>query len=262
MLTLRRSAPKLAAILSNLALPMSYASADPHLCRPVLNWSARPAPGAAALAGRLVRLEPLSAARHGAQLYAANAGNEPMWDYMSYGPFASEAAYFDWVASVEGKSDPMFFAIIDPEGQARGVASYLRIDQANGAAEVGHIALSPGLQRSAAASEAMFLMADHIFALGYRRYEWKCNAANLPSRRAAERYGFSYEGTFRNHMVMKGKSRDTAWFAMTDEDWPALRAAHQHWLAPENFDDAGQQILPLSQLTRPLLRARDPFAVT
>jgi RimJ/RimL family protein N-acetyltransferase len=229
-----------------------------HQTRPIANWHERPAPGGTPLKGRFVRLEPLSAARHGAQLYAENAGDVPMWDYMSYGPFADEADYLAWIASVEGKKDPMYFAILDMAGRARGVASYLRIDRANGVAEVGHIALSPGLQRSSAATEAMFLMADHIFALGYRRYEWKCNAANLPSRRAAERYGFSYEGTFRNHMVMKGRNRDTAWFAMTDEDWPALRGAHQHWLAAENFDAAGGQLAPLSALTRPLLRSRDP----
>jgi RimJ/RimL family protein N-acetyltransferase len=230
------------------------------LGQPVIGWHPPRAPDAAALDGRHVRLERLDPARHAAELHAANAADDRIWDYLPYGPFDSESAYRTWAEAMAVQADPCFYTIIDrAHGRAAGVASYLRITPAMGVIEVGHICLSPALQGTRAATEAMFVMADWAFAAGYRRYEWKCNALNLASRRAAERLGFSYEGIFRQHMVVKGRNRDTAWFAMTDGDWPALRAAYTAWLAAENFDADGRQRRRLSDLTRPHLAARDPL---
>lgn len=182
-----------------------------------------------------------------------------MWDYLPYGPFADAAAHSAWVLGVQGSTDPLFFAITNKSAassQAAGVASYLRIDPNNGSIEIGHLAFAPRLQRTPAATEALFLMLDHAFALGYRRVEWKCNALNLPSRRAAQRLGFSYEGLFRQAAVVKGRNRDTAWYAMLDAEWPALRAAFVQWLHVDNFDAQGRQRLALSDLTQPLLALR------
>lgn len=225
----------------------------------LLGWQAPKWPENDVMSGRYVRLEPLSDAAHARDLYAVNQADARIWDYLPYGPFADFDAYRGWVASVQGGSDPFFFALIDQRtGKAAGVASYLRITPVHGVIEVGHINYSPALQSTPAATEAMFLMADWVFRAGYRRYEWKCDALNLPSRRAAERLGFSYEGTFRQHMIYKGRNRDTAWFAMTDKDWPALRAAYLTWLDPANFDGDGRQKVRLSDLTHPLLIGRDP----
>jgi RimJ/RimL family protein N-acetyltransferase len=161
------------------------------------------------------------------------------------------------VRSVAGKDDPQFHAIVDrATGQAVGVASYLRIDPAAGSIEVGHINYSPLLQRTVAATETMYLMMRRAFELGYRRYEWKCNALNAPSRGAAQRLGFSYEGVFRQARVDKGRNRDTAWYAMIDTEWPALDQAFRRWLDPANFDEQGRQRTSLSELTAPVLVAR------
>lgn len=227
---------------------------------PVLSdWKEPAWPENDVMSGRYVRLEPLSDAAHARDLYAVNQADARIWDYLPYGPFTDFDAYQGWVASVQGARDPFFFALIDQgTGKAAGVASYLRITPVHGVIEVGHINYSPALQSTPAATEAMFLMADWVFRAGYRRYEWKCDALNLPSRRAAERLGFSYEGTFRQHMIYKGRNRDTAWFAMTDKDWPALRAAYLTWLDPANFDGDGQQKVRLSDLIHPLLVIRDP----
>lgn len=216
------------------------------------NWRRPPAPGPMTLEGRRVRLAPL-APGHAAALHAANAGDDAIWDYLGYGPFADAAAYAEWVAGVAGKADPCFFAIF-PAGAAvpAGVAALMRADVANGSVEVGRICLSPGLQRSAAATEAILLLADWAFAAGYRRFEWKCDAGNAPSRRAAARYGFAFEGVFRQHMIVKGRNRDTAWFAMIDRDWPELSAAHRRWLDPANFDAEGRQLARLGELTAPV----------
>ncbi len=223
-------------------------------------WRPPRAPDLGLMTGRCVRLERLSAARHGADLHAVNGGDARLWDYMPYGPFASSADYCRWAEGTEALGDPFFYAIIDPvRGKALGVAAYLRVTPAHGTIEVGHICLSPALQGTRAATEALFLMADWAFAAGYRRYEWKCNAANMASRRAAERLGFSYEGTFRNHMVQKGRNRDTAWFAITGQDWQALRPACQAWLDPANFDGDGRQRQSLSKATHRLLVSRDPL---
>src|SRR5690606_18851029 len=201
----------------------------------------------------------LDARRHAAELHAAFAGHDQLWDYMAYGPFATEADYRGWAAGMAARDDPFFYAIRDREGgQALGVASFLRIEPAHGVIEVGHICLAPALQRRRAATEAMFLMMRWAFEAGYRRYEWKCNAANSGSRRAAERLGLSFEGVFRQHMVVKGRNRDTAWFAAIDREWPALSAAFSRWLDPANFDADGRQRLALSSLTAPLLATVDP----
>jgi RimJ/RimL family protein N-acetyltransferase len=176
---------------------------------------------------------------------------------MAYGPFATLVDYRTWVEGSARGNDPMFFAIVDrTTGKAVGVASYLRIDPANGCIEVGHLAYSPLLQRKPAASEAMYLMMEQAFKLGYRRYEWKCNALNAPSRAAAQRLGFSYEGIFRQATVVKGRNRDTAWYSIIDAEWPPLQRAFQTWLAPENFDAQGKQRKRLSSLTAPLLKQR------
>lgn len=229
---------------------------DPNA--PLPDWAPPPRPPRVAIEGRYVRLEPLEPA-HAVDLHAAFAGHDRLWDYMPYGPFPSAADYAAWIASVADGSDPQFLALADrATGRAGGVASYLRIAPEAGSIELGHIALSPGMQGSRAATEAWFLMMDRAFAAGYRRFEWKCNARNLASRRAAERLGLSFEGVFRQAAVVKGRNRDTAWFAAIDGEWPALRAAFETWLDPANFDARGCQRQSLSQLTRPLLFARDP----
>jgi len=225
----------------------------------LVGWVPPRAPDSPVIDGRYARLERLDPARHAAALHAANSVDDRLWDYLPYGPFATETAYRDWAAGMAPQTDPFFYAIIDrATGRAGGVASYLRITPASGSIEVGHINLAPALQGTCVATEAMYLMMDWAFAAGYRRYEWKCDALNLPSRRAAERFGFSYEGVFRQATVVKGRNRDTAWFAMTDGDWPALKAAYALWLSPDNFDAAGRQKARLSDLTHPLLVARDP----
>lgn len=227
------------------------------------DWVAPRRPDAVNLQGRYVRLERLDADRHAVDLHAANCTDERIWDYLPYGPFVREVDYCGWVKAMQGQEDPYFYAIIDHEsGRAGGVASYLRVAPQAGSIEVGHINLAPNMQASRAATEAMFLMADWAFGAGYRRYEWKCDALNLASRRAAGRLGFSYEGIFRQAAVYKGRNRDTAWFAMIDGDWPKIRAAYQAWLDPGNFDALGQQRRALSALTRPLLFARDPLTAT
>jgi len=164
-----------------------------------------------------------------------------MWTYLPYGPFASSDSYRAWLEMVQDGTDPMFFAIV-VDGAALGVASYLRTDLDNGSIEVGHLAYSPALQRSTAATEAMYLMMRRVFDdLGYRRYEWKCDSLNAPSRRAAERLGFSYEGTFRQARVRRGRNRDDAWFSIVDGEWPAIREGFEAWLDPSNFDAEGKQ---------------------
>jgi RimJ/RimL family protein N-acetyltransferase len=179
------------------------------------------------------------------------------WTYLAYGPFADLDSYLAWIDRTCSGNDPLFFAIIDRQtDRAVGVASYLRIDPANGSIEVGHINYSPLLQRQPAATEAMYLMMRHAFELGYRRYEWKCNALNAASRAAAQRLGFSYEGVFRQATVVKGRNRDTAWYAAIDAEWPTLHDAFLKWLDPANFDAQGKQRMRLSSLTEPILEKR------
>ena len=184
-------------------------------------------------------------------------GRMPTSRWPSHGPFATSKDYFGWLCESASKSDPLFFAIIDKaHGKAVGVASYLRIDPRHGSIEVGHLNFSPLLQQKPASTEAMYLMMDRAFGLGYRRYEWKCNALNEPSRRAAQRLGLSFEGVFRQAAVYKGRNRDTAWYAAIDQEWPALQNVFSRWLDPANFDEHGQQRVSLSTLTAPLLKQR------
>ena len=226
----------------------------------VTDWTPPPHPPAGlTLTGTHVRLDPLEADDHAADLFAAFSGHDSLWEYMPYGPFSSASAYHRWVKDHQGRDDPVFFALRDTTtGHALGIAAFLRIAPQAGSIEVGHICLSPGLQRTPAATEAMFLMMDWAFSVGYRRYEWKCNALNLPSRRAAQRLGFSYEGIFRNHMVVKGRNRDTAWFSVIDSEWPALREAFAAWLLPANFDVNGRQRERLSDLSQLVRAGSDP----
>jgi RimJ/RimL family protein N-acetyltransferase len=202
-------------------------------------------PAREVLRGGRVRLEPLSTA-HAEDLFAAAAGDPHLWDYLPYGPFEDVEAMRAHLAAQAASEDPLFFAIVDSDGRACGVASYLRIEPAHGCIEIGHIWFGASLQRTPAATEAIYLLARHAFDdLGNRRLEWKCDAANARSRRAAERFGFTYEGVFRQHMIVKGRNRDTAWFALLDGEWPAARAAFEAWLAPSNFDADGRQRTPL-----------------
>lgn len=232
-----------------------------HIGEPVENWTARPHPPREVLAGRFCRVEPLDADRHGRDLFEANSFDDGrMWTYLPYGPFASFDDYGSWLTAHRDERDPGWYAIVDAtSGKAAGVATYLRIVPDMGVIEVGHLAFSPRLQRTPAATEAMYLMMRNAFELGYRRYEWKCDSFNYPSRAAAQRLGFSYEGVFRQAVVYKGRNRDHAWFGITDGDWPALRDAFDRWLAPGNFDTAGRQHESLSDLTAPLLHAIDPL---
>ena len=204
------------------------------------------------LEGCTVRLVPIHPNAHAAALHAGShgEGHEALWAYLFPAPFSDEAAFRAYVEKAAASDDPFMLAILDrASGRAIGHATYMRIEPAHRVIEVGNILYTPALQRSAAATEAMYLMARHAFeVLGYRRYEWKCNALNAPSRRAALRLGFSFEGLFRSHMIVKGRNRDTAWFAMTDDEWPARRRAFELWLDPANFDEAGRQRLSLSDL--------------
>lgn len=209
-----------------------------------------------AMEGRHARLQRLSPDAHADALHAANGGDAALWRFMSMGPFPTREAYRAWAAAASGTDDPAFYAIHGARGWA-GVASLMRIDRDNGVIEIGSIAFSPVLRRTAAATEALHLMIDHAFTAGFRRVEWKCDAANAASRRAAARLGFAYEGTFRQHMVVKGANRDTVWFAILDRDWPALRAAHRAWLSPETFDADGRQTRSLSEMIAPLVRRTD-----
>jgi RimJ/RimL family protein N-acetyltransferase len=223
---------------------------------PVAHWTPPARPSREPMVGRYCRIEPLDLARHARELYDAHSHDRDghNWTYLPYGPFATFDAYAAWVAHAVTLDDPLYHAIVDlPSGRAVGVASYLRIDPDAGSIEVGGLAFSPLLQRTRGATEAMYLMMQRAFALGYRRYEWKCDALNAPSRAAAQRLGLSYEGIFRQARVNKGRNRDTAWYATIDREWPTLDRAFQQWLDPTNFDTDGRQKVALSELTRPVL---------
>lgn len=231
---------------------------------PVVGWTPPAEPGADLLLdGQYARLEPLRADTHAALLYRAFAGADAIWAYLPYGPFSSSAQYHRWVREIEYGRDPQFFAIFNKaSGAYEGVASFLRINPSAGSIEVGHINFSPSLQRTPAASEAIFLMMSWAFEAGYRRFEWKCDALNATSRRSAERFGLSYEGIFRQAAVVKGRNRDTAWFAAIDSEWPALKEAFRAWLHPSNFDASGQQRERLYDLTRLVRVSSDPGCPT
>ena len=217
---------------------------------PVKHWRAPPAPAGLTLHGDYCRLERLDGESHAHDLFTANAADldNRIWTYLPYGPFGSLHEYRTCMDDLCSKDDPLFYAIIDDHsGRALGVASYLRINPRDGAIEVGHINFSPLLQRTVMATEAMFLMLRHAFDdLGYRRYEWKCDALNAASRRAALRLGFTFEGIFRQATMYKQRNRDTAWYSIIDTEWPALRLAYEKWLRHDNFD-GGKQISRLQE---------------
>ena len=220
---------------------------------PVPGWEERPRPTRTSMVGTYSRVEPIDPDRHAADLHRANLEDteQRIWTYLAYGPFDTAAAYRAWMEATCLGDDPLFHAVIDlARGTAAGVASFLRIDPPAGVIEVGHINFAPPLQTTTAATEAMYLMMRRVFEeLGYRRYEWKCDALNPRSRRAAERLGFRFEGVFRQATVYKGRNRDTAWFSILDSEWPALRRAFEAWLDPGNFDSRGRQRRSLSELT-------------
>lgn len=222
---------------------------------PVPDFTPPPHPQGISLTGQYCALEPLEPARHAADLFSHFSGSatDKNWVYLPYGPFSDEAAFEAWLSSMAGLSDPVFFALIDKEtGKAQGLASYLRIAPKDGSIEVGHIHFSNQIQRSLIASEAMYLMMGWVMDAGYRRYEWKCDALNKRSRNAAQRLGFSYEGVFRQATIYKGRNRDTAWFAVINSEWPALKNCFEHY-----FETRGKA--SLSEMTRPLLFKRDPL---
>ena len=225
------------------------------LIKNLAQWQPVSLPEAVTLTGGWVDLYPLSAAQHTHALWQAVQGHDEVWDWLGDGPYLREEDFFAALELKEKGAAARFFAILPRQGSgvagtAAGYASLMRIDAANGVIEVGNVMFSPQLQRTPAATEAMYLMARYVFEeLGYRRYEWKCNALNLPSRRAALRLGFTFEGVFRQHMVIKGKSRDTAWYSMLDSEWPERKRVFEAWLAPENFDADGRQKLALGSFS-------------
>ncbi|AOJ66032.1 GCN5 family acetyltransferase [Burkholderia ubonensis] len=229
--------------------------------QPLPDWSARPRPQPVTLHGRHCRIEPLDAERHAADLYAAyaSAPDGRNWTYLAHGPYADEAGYRAYAHTAAASTDPMHFAVIDvASGRAVGTLALMRIDPANGVIEVGSVTFSPALQRTPISTEAQYLLMRHVFdTLGYRRYEWKCDSLNAPSRKAAERLGFRYEGTFRQALVYKGRNRDTAWYSIVDGEWPALAAAFDAWLSPANFDGEGAQRASLAAIRHAQANARD-----
>lgn len=225
---------------------------------PLPDWTPPPLPSRETLVGQYCRLEPLDGARHADDFHAANAlePDQRGWTYLTYGPFVTAEDCRRWADATAQRSDYLCHAIIDQSSdKVGGVAAYMRMDPANGCIEIGGIKYTPLIAQQPVATEAMFLLMQRAFELGYRRYEWKCDALNTPSREAAQRLGFSFEGVFRQAVVAKGRNRDTAWYSITDREWPALQPVFAEWLAPENFDAEGQQIVRLSGLTEPLLRA-------
>jgi RimJ/RimL family protein N-acetyltransferase len=216
------------------------------------HWTPRERPSAEPMEGRYVRLEKLDSARHGDDLFEASSTGDAdaRFRWLFEYPPASRAEFQPWLDKAASSTDPFFFAVIDKaSGKVAGRQAFMRIDTAHGVIEIGSILWNPPLARQPGATEALYLFARHAFEdLGYRRFEWKCNNDNEPSKRAAVRFGFTYEGTFRQHMVAKGKNRDTAWFSMIDSEWPTLRAAFEEWLDPSNFDSEGRQRKRLEEI--------------
>lgn len=209
------------------------------------NWKGAPRPERVPLEGRYARLEPLDPARHGPDLFAAAVapGAEERFRYLFDAPPADFATFTPWLEKSAASTDPLFLAVIDRRtGRAEGRQALMRIEPIHGVIEIGNVLWGPAIARTRVTTEALYLCARYVFeTLRYRRFEWKCNNLNEPSKRAARRFGFAFEGVFRQHMVIKGRNRDTAWFAMIDGDWPALKARYERWLRPENFDAAGQE---------------------
>ncbi len=227
--------------------------------RPLGGWTPPPLPPRVALSGRFVRLEPL-APDHAVPLHEAFSedADDAMWRHMPVGPFATPEAYRAWLDAARLLHDPLHYAVRMADRRLGGTLSLMRINPAAGSVEAGWLSFAPRLQRTRELTEAVFLLMRWAFDAGYRRFEWKCDAANRASRRAAQRFGLSYEGVFRQAAVVKGRNRDTAWFAAIDGEWPALRAAFEAWLDPANFDAGGRQRRRLGDLTAPVLVAGDP----
>lgn len=219
---------------------------------PRIHWQPVSAPDHSPLVGRFVTLEPMNAARHAAALFRAShgTGTDPhLWDYLFAGPWDDEASFRDSIALNSASSDALYYSVVPTGGEAAGQVSYMRIDPRNGVIEIGHIWFGANIQRSRVATEAIYLLARHVLDdLGYRRLEWKCNDRNARSRRAAERFGFTYEGTFRNAVVVRDRNRDTAWYSIIDSEWPVIQAACETWLADDNFDADGRQIRTLAEI--------------
>lgn len=235
-------APPTLCLADSLACRPCYPSNVPEPIPPPLDWKPAQAPAPVTLRGRYVTLEPLEQ-RHAGALWHAVRGHDELFTWLPAGPYAGADEIFAALDSWRTSANALLFALVPAgSGAAAGWASFMRIKPAHGVIEVGNVLFSPALQRTRAATEAMYLMAAHVFdTLGYRRYEWKCDALNAPSRRAALRLGFTFEGIFRQHVVVKGRNRDTAWFAMLDHEWPARRRAFEAWLDPANFDAEGRQ---------------------
>ena len=216
----------------------------------VPDWHAPAWPDGSRLNGHFGAVEKLDVARHGEDLFEAvqQAPDDKDWTYLAYGPFHDKAQWLDWLASIQADSDPFFYAIVDSDGKACGLASLMRIVPAHGVIEIGHIHLLAPMQRTPLATEALSLLMGYVFDLGYRRLEWKCDSCNARSQASARRLGFRYEGLFRQAVIVRGRNRDTAWFSMLDAEWPAVGAAHREWLAPENFDGEGRQRRSLREL--------------
>jgi RimJ/RimL family protein N-acetyltransferase len=233
-------------------MAMDTAGATERPRGPLVDARSAKRPERVTLEGRFITLTPLSASAHADALFeGANGGaKDEVWDYLFDGPFKDRAAFRANIEAKAKSEDPLFFAVIDKaSGAPVGYQTYLRMEPAHRVIEVGNILYTLAMQRTPGATEAQFLFARYVFDdLGYRRYEWKCNALNAPSRRAAQRFGFTFEGVFRQHMIVKGRNRDTAWYSMLDHEWPARRAAFERWLAPDNFDANGRQIVALSKL--------------
>ncbi len=218
-----------------------------------VDWTPVRRPVRAPLRGSHVLLRPVDAASDAEPLYTVShrpEGDPSIWTYLPDGPYENAGHLQKMLARAETSDDPLYFTLVRlPDERPLGCASYLRITPEFGVIEIGHIWFGVALQRTTAATEAIYLLARHAFDdLGYRRLEWKCDALNAASRRAAERFGFTFEGVFRKHQVVKGRNRDTAWYAITDDDWPAIRSAYESWLAPENFDHRGRQHRSLREL--------------
>ena len=219
---------------------------------PVADPSAAPRPGPVTLTGRFGTVEKLDAARHGPTMWDAIRGHDGLWTYNGNGPFPEAQGFATWLAEREKLADPYYFSIVDIAGRSLGMLTLMEIRPAMRVIEVGHVCYGPALQRTALATEAQYLLARYVFeTLGYRRYEWKCHSFNEPSRRAALRLGFTYEGIFRQHMIVKGRNRDTAWFSMLDSEWTKRKAAFERWLDPANFDNQGGQKTSLAALNGP-----------
>jgi RimJ/RimL family protein N-acetyltransferase len=235
-----------------MAREASPDSAAPPPLGPLVDASPAREPQAVVLEGRFGRVEKLDPARHRDDLWAALQGHDHVWTYLPYGPFADAEAFGLWLEARAEMMDPFSYSVIDKAGRACGIITLMSVRPEMRVIEVGHIVLSPALQRTPLATEAQYLIARCVFeTLRYRRYEWKCNDRNAASRRAALRLGFGFEGVFRQHMIVKGRNRDTAWFAMLDSEWPSRKLAFERWLEPENFDADGRQKVRFAHETRP-----------